>query len=219
MPRATRRLLIVLALLLPALVLVAPQAQARTRAPGLTVAGSAVQTAVAAFGAPLPFCYGPHTPYGQCGYASVDLTLKGFAALGGIPECDSVYCDTPGVLSGKAEVKLTVRCADRTTRRITKAVPLTVPWQSWSNRLNISTRDDADTATFTLGATLVDDTDRELCGLGDENGPAAISLVAGTLRRVELTFDGAGAWPSMTTRLPTSYALVGGTLVPVPSGD
>jgi len=101
-------------------------------------------------------CATPTPPVSGCGYGVVELTVRGFDTLGGIPDCAGVCSSWGGVArTGAAGVTLQVRCSPTgASRYVRTTVPVTPVWPAAASSVGRTTKVDSDTAVLRAGFTL-----------------------------------------------------------------
>ena len=142
---------------------------------------------------------GLNHPY--CGLGTVQLTLSGFDAYGGVPACDDpAGCrdddlavlreGTPGT-----RVDVLVRCTGEWFPRVA-SVPLRVGGGPFPSAVGPASRVDSDTARVGAVFSLPSPADIGVCG------PDATNLYAAVVRGITVGFDGvADGVPSWTSRV------------------
>lgn len=197
-PRPTRgRLHRVLAVLVTALALGTTTATAAQAAPGDLRATSTVT--LSARPATLPAtCATATPPVSPCGYGVIELTVRGFDTLGGIPDCAGVCSGWGGVgRNGAAGVTLQVRCSPTgASRYVRTTVPVTPVWPTTASSVGRTTTVDSDTVVLRAGFTLPGSSQLGAC-----SGPTTVvrawftgaSVVLDGVRGGSTTFRVAGS--------------------------
>lgn len=111
-------------------------------------------------------CASTTPPVSACGYGTIDLTVKGFDALGGIPDCVGTCNGWGGVgRSGAAGITLEVKCSPTSASKYVRTtVPVTPVYPASASAVGNTTKVDSDTAVLKAGFSLPNRNQLGACG-------------------------------------------------------
>jgi len=206
-----RRVLAVLGLLtvLPATLATAAAATpAATTSPGtgLRVTSASVQTFPPAQTRPMTDeCFSGRSA-ANCGFGIIEVTLAGFDAYGGIPDCATEYttaCELPVaevVETVGTRVEVLVRCAGEWLPRVRSLKVSSDPGsQQWAATVGPWNRRDSDTATVKAEFALPPPSSFGACAPGKP-----VTFLGAVARRVTV------GWSSETATVPDGRATLSG---------
>ncbi|NAZ80882.1 hypothetical protein GTR02_03495 [Kineococcus sp. R8] len=175
-------------------------------APGLRVAAATVTTYAPAETRPMvEDCFAGRSA-ANCGFGVVELTLTGFDAFGGVPDCAEVYteaCDLPVAEVAAAigtRVEVVVRCGGEWLPRVRTVRVTTDPGsQQRASQVGPWNRVDSDTARISAEFTLPPPSAFGACAAGKP-----VTFLGAVARRVTV------AWTSPAGTVPAGHATIAG---------
>jgi len=175
-------------------------------AAGLRVASATVTTVPPAQTKPMvEDCFAGRSAAG-CGFGVIEVTLTGFDAYGGIPDCAAAYsdaCDLPVAEVADAvgtRVDVVVRCAGEFLPRVRTVSVGTDPGsQQWAAQVGPWNRVDSDTARVKAEFTLPPPSAFGACRPGQ-----AVTFLGAVARKVTV------GWTSPTATVPDGHATLTG---------
>ena len=185
--------------------------------PGLRLAAVSVTSHGPGTAPVSSFCMAIHPPWSDCGYVTVDATVTGFDAYGGIVGCAPWDEGCPvagedwysqfGAVTTPTSMRLTqhYRCGTSgKTHRARTTVQIGPMWNDYRSAVNFASFVDSDTAKLSVGGSFPNPREYSVC-------PERTVVVSARLDSLVFSLDGTNGAPDRTWRRAGTHA------VPLPS--